>query len=1014
MIAARQFYFARLNPLASSPRKDRPDNMTKTSLPFSSNIFDRWDAAVSVIEWNASDQKIILVNPAYSLLTGYSSSEVIGQHCRFLQHDDHLQPGSDGLNRAMALGESTRAISRNYRKDGSMFWNEVTLSPMRGDDGKITHFLEISVDVTSDQSAPRNGSEYADQHATTKIHPDKLLLSERLHQSMHRADTESNGAALIFLDVDLFKSITDNKGPQFGNALLNAIFQRLHYCLNASDTLACCDHDEFAIILNNAFDASYVDSVMKKISEAIALPFFIQGQAVRITCSSGIALYPQHASDWENLFQYAHMALYVAKQNGPGAHRFFDTEMNVRVKEREILEDALRDAIPNREMTLHYQPVISLQTGAIIALEALIRWTHPVLGIVPPFRFIPIAENTDMIDEIGAVIDAQRPSVSNLRFGQISQMQIVSVDLPLLTGNKYLLSQIFRAEHFNKILNSEAVAPTWVVGLFGSDGVSIARSHNPEALVGKAVNPYLFKASQQQYSGRTQHVTRDNMAVYSVFTHTARTGWTVAIGVPVDEIEGPARTAALFAAVSIALVFAVATFGVLLLARRVTLSVDGAVAAARILGEGGIPEVLPSRVAEIDMLQLALHDAGRALSSESTARQLLIKERENLLLSERLARNQADLQNKAKDEFLAMLGHELRNPLAPISAAADLLRLTRSDPERVVRTSEVITRQVKHMTGLIDDMLDVSRVTRGLVTVEKVVLSLGALLIDAIEQARPLIDARHHQLKIDIPSQPVYVLGDHKRLVQVVTNVLNNAVKYTPTNGTITLTLTVTDQLATVTVIDNGIGMTEELVERAFELFSQAVRTPDRQQGGLGLGLALVRSIVELHGGTVSAHSAGLGHGSRFTLTLPRVFGEIQSGPDATQQAEVKATKSLRVMVVDDNMDAADMLAMLIQYQGYEVTVAYESKVALDLGLATAPDIFLLDLGLPEMDGNELARALRAHPQTAGATLIAITGYGMESDKERALEAGFNHHFAKPIDAAKLIALLDEIGKGET
>lgn len=401
MIAARQFYCARLTPLASSPRKDRPDNMTKTSLPFSSNIFDRWDAAVSVIEWNASDQKIILVNPAYSLLTGYSSSEVIGQHCRFLQHDDHLQPGSDGLNRAMALGESTRAISRNYRKDGSMFWNEVTLSPMRGDDGKITHFLEISVDVTSDQSAPRNGSEYADQHATTKIHPDKLLLSERLHQSMHRADTESNGAALIFLDVDLFKSITDNKGPQFGNALLNAIFQRLHYCLHASDTLACCDHDEFAIILNNAFDANYVDSVMKKISEAIALPFFIQGQAVRITCSSGIALYPQHASDWENLFQYAHMALYVAKQNGPGAHRFFDTEMNVRVKEREILEDALRDAIPNREMTLHYQPVISLQTGAIIALEALIRWTHPVLGIVPPFRFIPIAENTDMIDEIG-------------------------------------------------------------------------------------------------------------------------------------------------------------------------------------------------------------------------------------------------------------------------------------------------------------------------------------------------------------------------------------------------------------------------------------------------------------------------------------------------------------------------------------------------------------------------------------------------------------------------------------
>lgn len=375
--------------------------MTKMSPPFNREIFDRWDAAVSIIEWNTSDQAIILANPAYSLLTGYSGSEVIGRHCRFLQNDDHLQPGSDGLNRAMALGESTRAVSRNYRKDGSMFWNEVTLSPMRDDDGKITHFLEISVDVTAGQSAPRNGSEYADQHAITKIQPDKLLLSERLHQSMHRADAEGNGAALIFLDVDLFKAMTDNKGPQFGNALLNAIFRRLHYCLNASDTLACCDHDEFAIILNNAFDADHVNAVMQRISEAIASPFFIQGQAVRVTCSSGIALYPQNASDWQSLFQYAHMALHVAKQSGPGAHRFFDAEMNVRVKEREILEDALRDALPNRELSLHYQPVVSLQTGDIIGLEALIRWTHPVLGVVPPFRFIPVAENTDMIDKIG-------------------------------------------------------------------------------------------------------------------------------------------------------------------------------------------------------------------------------------------------------------------------------------------------------------------------------------------------------------------------------------------------------------------------------------------------------------------------------------------------------------------------------------------------------------------------------------------------------------------------------------
>lgn len=375
--------------------------MLEMSMQFRSNIFDSLDAAVSVIEWNTSHQKIILANQAYLLLTGYSIGEVIGNHCRFLQNGDDLQPGSDGLNRAMALGQSTRAVTRNYRKDGSMFWNEVTLSPIRDKNGEITHFIEISVDVTSDQSSPRNGSEYSGRHAITNIHPDKLLLSERLHQSMRRADAESNGAALIFLDVDHFKLVIDNKGPQFGNALLSAIFRRLHDCISTSDTLACCDHDEFAIVLNDPFEANNVDSVIQKISEAIALPFVIQGQVVRVTCSSGIALYPQHASDWQSLFKYAHMALYVAKQNGPGAHRFFDAEMNTRVEEREILEDALRNAIPNQELSLHYQPVVSLQSGEIIGLEALIRWTHPVLGSISPARFIPIAENADMIDKIG-------------------------------------------------------------------------------------------------------------------------------------------------------------------------------------------------------------------------------------------------------------------------------------------------------------------------------------------------------------------------------------------------------------------------------------------------------------------------------------------------------------------------------------------------------------------------------------------------------------------------------------
>jgi signal transduction histidine kinase/CheY-like chemotaxis protein len=365
--------------------------------------------------------------------------------------------------------------------------------------------------------------------------------------------------------------------------------------------------------------------------------------------------------------------------------------------------------------------------------------------------------------------------------------------------------------------------------------------------------------------------------------------------------------------------------------------------------------------------------------------------------------------DRRKDEFLAMLAHELRNPLAPIGAAADLLQRARPSETLVRTTSQIIGRQVRHMTELVDDLLDVSRVTRGLVELDKAELDIGAIAADAVEQVMPQIEARRQQLELRLPSAPALVCGDKKRLVQVLANILNNAAKYTQEGGRLRLDVAADDETVRIEVVDNGIGMAPELVARAFDLFVQAERSADRASGGLGLGLALVRSLVELHGGTVSCDSAGVGKGSRFVACLPRL-AQQQATCAHDQAADTDAAAmpgSLRILVVDDNEDAADTLAMLLEASGHEVLVEHSPHRALARAADAAPQVCLLDIGLPDMDGAELARRLRAQPETAGALLVAVTGYGQESDRARTREAGFDHHLVKPIDLAKLHALLE-------
>lgn len=400
-------------------------------------------------------------------------------------------------------------------------------------------------------------------------------------------------------------------------------------------------------------------------------------------------------------------------------------------------------------------------------------------------------------------------------------------------------------------------------------------------------------------------------------------------------------------------------------------------------------------------------ELNKALDASRRELQTAYQLAKNELVSRREAEAKLREADRRKDEFLAMLAHELRNPLAPIGMAAKILGMENLSAARIKQTCEIIERQLGHMTSLLDDLLDVSRVTRGLVTLVPELHDIGAILSDAVEQARPLFDSRDQGLSIALSAPAAQVSGDGTRLVQIITNLLNNASKYTPRGGSIEMELTQDATMVQIIVRDNGIGIDAALLPDIFDLFVQGERSPDRAQGGLGLGLALVKTLVERHGGSVSAASAGPGAGSEFTVRLPRAHGVAQvmepGEPDAT------AGTGKDILIVDDNADAADTLSLFLGTVGHRLRVAYEGSTAMAMVGQSPPDILLLDIGLPDIDGYELARQVRALPQTADAILIALTGYGQPADRERSIAAGFNHHLTKPVDAAALLRLLASV-----
>jgi signal transduction histidine kinase len=373
----------------------------------------------------------------------------------------------------------------------------------------------------------------------------------------------------------------------------------------------------------------------------------------------------------------------------------------------------------------------------------------------------------------------------------------------------------------------------------------------------------------------------------------------------------------------------------------------------------------------------------------------------------------AELQDadRRKDEFLAMLAHELRNPLAPIRTAVQLLRLKELGAAQRARARDVIERQVEHLVTLIDDLLDVSRITRGMITLQRERVLVGAIVARAVETARPAIDAQGHALTLDLPDELITVDGDQTRLTQVLANVLHNASKFMDPGGRIHLTVSRDDGYVAISIADTGVGIPQDLIPRVFDLFTQVHTQPDRAQGGLGIGLALVRRLVEMHGGTVTARSQGPGTGSEFVVRLPTLAAEAVPPQSQSRAAAAAVTPRCRILVVDDNHDAAESLSLQLQFAGHDVRSAHDGIEAIDVASAFHPEIVLLDLGMPRLDGYDTAREIRLRPWGKAATLIALTGWGQQQDRSRTSAAGFDAHLVKPVGESELFDAIARAGR---
>jgi signal transduction histidine kinase/ActR/RegA family two-component response regulator len=594
----------------------------------------------------------------------------------------------------------------------------------------------------------------------------------------------------------------------------------------------------------------------------------------------------------------------------------------------------------------------------------------------------------------------RRPVIGTLIEGRSSVLG-VPVRVPVLRERevRYVLTAAVRPDSFLEVLNRQRIPPDWVVSVFDAKNARVARSRQHAEFVNRPPTPSLEKLMQQGDEGSGMTYVLEGERVYAAFSRSRETGWTVAIGIPPAAVEaGATRSLAAYGG-GLLISLALSVLAALAIGRGITTPMAWLRAAAQALGrrEAVVPPATPI---------LEIREVGSALAAAAAERSQHEAERERLLQREREARAAAEAASRAKDEFLAMLGHELRNPLGAIANASRLLDHPRIDAASSEQARAVISRQVEHLARLTDDLLDAGRAIMGKIVLERRALDLAALVARALATMQAGGRFGGHRLEREL--QPVWVHADETRMEQIVTNLLGNALKFTPPGGTISVSVgqagadAVLD--AVLTVRDTGVGMSSELQTRAFELFVQGDAPLDRCQGGLGIGLTLVRRLAELHGGSVSAVSDGASRGSVFTVRLPAVAAPA---PMASGKHELETPAKRDILIVEDNADAADTLRRLLELSGHRVRVARDGVAGLEALFAERPQVALVDVGLPRMDGYELARRMRTGMNgRLPPFMVAVTGYGLPEDRERALASGFDEHLTKPVDAVALARVL--------
>ncbi len=567
----------------------------------------------------------------------------------------------------------------------------------------------------------------------------------------------------------------------------------------------------------------------------------------------------------------------------------------------------------------------------------------------------------------------RKPAVGNLFAVGEGFLFVVSIPMPQLEEPRYVLSAVVHPAQVMEILNVQRLPPDWVGVVLDGERQIVARTMNPEATVGRLASEDLRAALAHDREGWFHGLTLEGAAVYSPYNSSSATGWSVALGIPASVVEAGTERMLLVLALGILAASGIAVLLAFVIGRRITAPITALASVARSL-EQGLPVVEPlaGGVAEV-----------RAVSRTLVAGAHAAREREEAL-------RRAD---KAKDEFLAMLGHELRNPLSALASAVQLLKLGGDEEETAHTAHDVIERQIKHMARLVDDLLDVSRVTHGKVNLSLRPLDLGALVERVADELRSSGSLDRHDVRVD--AHTAWVRADEERMEQVVGNLFGNALKYTPSGGGIEIDVRRRGSEAVLTITDTGVGMSPELCAQVFDLFVQGERSLDRSLGGLGIGLTLAKALVDQHGGTIVARSDGAGRGATFEVRLPTV--EAPREGDGEAPAAPAGSVSRRILLVEDNDDVRRSLRAALVLQGHRVLEASDGERGIELATRERPEVAVVDIGLPGADGYEVARRLRALQGGTSMLLVALTGYGQRESRGRALDAGFDEYVTKPI-----------------